>query len=201
MDTLAGILKKAESNIVIVDDIMFYRSMRREVYVLARDHSYGHVSLFLNIPLEVALERNALRESHSRVADEVHPHTCSVGSKVFIQSLLSVYSKFEIPDTSGWESISMTVNALDIEHNMWLVTYHVYIASITFVGSAHSNLCIDAEHAVLAAIEKTNWYLRGAQEARHLLEREQEALALRGCDPRHLSALDTALRQASSSQH
>ena len=60
--------------IVIVDDIMFYRSMRREIYKIARENHHGFVSIFMEIPIEVALDRNSKRGSASRVAKEVFAH-------------------------------------------------------------------------------------------------------------------------------
>jgi tRNA uridine 5-carbamoylmethylation protein Kti12 len=71
MDKLSTTIEKGGYNVVIVDDIMFYRSMRRDVYRIAREHSCGYVSIFINISLEIALKRNASRELPSRVAEEV----------------------------------------------------------------------------------------------------------------------------------
>jgi tRNA uridine 5-carbamoylmethylation protein Kti12 len=52
----------AGCDVVVVDDIMYLRSMRRELYTLSRDH--GSVLLCVNVscPLEVARARNRARE-------------------------------------------------------------------------------------------------------------------------------------------
>jgi len=50
-----------ESAVLVVDDVMHLRSMRREVYVAARDREYMMVVLYLSIPLDVARQRNANR--------------------------------------------------------------------------------------------------------------------------------------------
>ena len=47
--------------ILVVDDIMYLRSMRREVYVIARDHSVPFISVWVKASLETALARNMLR--------------------------------------------------------------------------------------------------------------------------------------------
>lgn len=50
---------------------MYYRSMRREVYVLAREYGYGYVIVHVMAPLEVITYRNALRPHTSRISDDV----------------------------------------------------------------------------------------------------------------------------------
>ena len=67
---MRAIVGEGLCNIVIVDDIMYYRSMRREVYTIAREQSYGFVTLYVSVPVEVALQRNAARES-ARVPEQV----------------------------------------------------------------------------------------------------------------------------------
>uniref|UniRef100_UPI00358E3008 L-seryl-tRNA(Sec) kinase isoform X2 n=1 Tax=Myxine glutinosa TaxID=7769 RepID=UPI00358E3008 len=46
---------------IILDDNFYYRSMRYEVYQLAREVSAGFIQIFLNCPLELCLKRNASR--------------------------------------------------------------------------------------------------------------------------------------------
>jgi tRNA uridine 5-carbamoylmethylation protein Kti12 len=57
--------------IIIIDDIMFYRSMRKDIYKLARCHSYGFVIVYLQVSLEIALHRNNCRPESSKVPNEV----------------------------------------------------------------------------------------------------------------------------------
>ncbi|XP_010713230.1 L-seryl-tRNA(Sec) kinase, partial [Meleagris gallopavo] len=48
---------------VVLDDNFYYRSMRYEVFQLAREYSLGFCQLFLECPLELCLQRNRLRGS------------------------------------------------------------------------------------------------------------------------------------------
>ncbi|XP_072196982.1 L-seryl-tRNA(Sec) kinase [Excalfactoria chinensis] len=48
---------------IILDDNFYYRSMRYEVFQLAREYSMGFCQLFLECPLELCLHRNRLRGS------------------------------------------------------------------------------------------------------------------------------------------
>jgi tRNA uridine 5-carbamoylmethylation protein Kti12 len=57
--------------IIIVDDIMYLRSMRRQVYVLARESGIPVLVVWVRTELDVALERNAQRTGKGRVPDEV----------------------------------------------------------------------------------------------------------------------------------
>ncbi|KFO93337.1 L-seryl-tRNA(Sec) kinase, partial [Buceros rhinoceros silvestris] len=45
----------------ILDDNFYYRSMRHEVYLLARKYSLSFCQVFLECPLECCLQRNRLR--------------------------------------------------------------------------------------------------------------------------------------------
>ncbi|XP_055716157.1 L-seryl-tRNA(Sec) kinase [Phlebotomus papatasi] len=48
-------------SVLIVDDIMTYSSMRKEVYSLARKHKTGYFQVYFRISQEKALERNRSR--------------------------------------------------------------------------------------------------------------------------------------------
>ncbi|XP_040558861.1 L-seryl-tRNA(Sec) kinase isoform X3 [Gallus gallus] len=48
---------------LVLDDNFYYRSMRHEVFQLARKYSLGFCQLFLECPLELCLQRNRLRGS------------------------------------------------------------------------------------------------------------------------------------------
>jgi tRNA uridine 5-carbamoylmethylation protein Kti12 len=61
----------AKDSVIIVDDIMYYRSMRREIFTLARDSIISEfVVVWVNVPLEVAMSRNESRELLKRVGTE-----------------------------------------------------------------------------------------------------------------------------------
>ncbi|XP_062070875.1 L-seryl-tRNA(Sec) kinase [Lepus europaeus] len=47
--------------LLLLDDNFYYRSMRYEVYQLARKHALGFCQLFLDCPLETCLRRNGRR--------------------------------------------------------------------------------------------------------------------------------------------
>lgn len=47
--------------LLVLDDNFYYRSMRHEVYQLARRYSLGFCQLFLDCPLETCLQRNGRR--------------------------------------------------------------------------------------------------------------------------------------------
>jgi tRNA uridine 5-carbamoylmethylation protein Kti12 len=70
---------------IIVDDLNYLRSMRREIYALGRDNYWSTVILWVNTPVEIALERNKTR-SHQQVIDEV--------------TICKVAENFESPDKS-----------------------------------------------------------------------------------------------------
>ena len=85
--------------LVIADDNMHLRSMRREVYLLAREHRADLVILYLDVGLDVALERNASRPA--RLPDGV---------------LSKMHSQFEPPGEGGgqsWESNKLVVLSAD----------------------------------------------------------------------------------------
>ena len=63
--------KESRRGIVIVDDVMFFRSMRRKVYQLARDRRFAYLPLFVDIPLAVARNRNATRPAATKVKEQV----------------------------------------------------------------------------------------------------------------------------------
>ena len=57
--------------VVIVDDIMYLHSMRREVYVAARDGGATHLLVVhVEAPLATALARNAARAAAAQVEEE-----------------------------------------------------------------------------------------------------------------------------------
>ncbi|KAK9817333.1 hypothetical protein WJX74_010665 [Apatococcus lobatus] len=57
--------------LLIVDDNMQYRSMRREFFQVARDARSAFVQLYISLPVELALKRNGQRTLQTRVPDAV----------------------------------------------------------------------------------------------------------------------------------
>jgi len=53
----------------VVDDIMYLCSMRREVYVIARNSGLSIIVVWVNTELEEALRRNGQRDGAARIDD------------------------------------------------------------------------------------------------------------------------------------
>jgi tRNA uridine 5-carbamoylmethylation protein Kti12 len=78
LDALNGLL--SASNIVIVDDIMYLRSMRKRVYALGRIANCMSICIHLKVSLETACLRNNARSDECRVDNN---------------TLLSIYNNIE----------------------------------------------------------------------------------------------------------
>ncbi|XP_050395373.1 uncharacterized protein LOC126814327 isoform X1 [Patella vulgata] len=84
------------SVVIIIDDNMYYRSMRYDYYQLARNYSLGFCQIYVECPLEIALERNSKRKNGI-----VNPLVITKMSE-----------KFQIPDaTNSWERYSLQYSA------------------------------------------------------------------------------------------
>ncbi|NXP23000.1 PSTK kinase, partial [Scytalopus superciliaris] len=83
---------------ILLDDNFYYRSMRYEVYQLARKYSLGFCQLFLECPLECCLQRNRLR------SDPVPEQTIHL-----------MATKIEMPDLkkNAWEQNSLILRSSD----------------------------------------------------------------------------------------
>ena len=57
--------------IVVVDDLMYYRSMRKEIYKIGSHYQAHVVIIYVQTSLEIALRRNRNRPEATRVPDEV----------------------------------------------------------------------------------------------------------------------------------
>lgn len=95
--------KSADDNqsraLLIIDDNMYYRSMRYDYYQLAREFNYGFCQVFLQCAPEVALERN--RKRAASVPDYV---------------ILDMINKLEpVADAAkhDWQHYSLTINTDD----------------------------------------------------------------------------------------
>ena len=80
--------------LVIVDDNMHLRSMRRQLYLLARKHRTAFITLYVETPLSVALESNNSREKKNKVPMHV---------------ITKMNHDLEVPDgkRNKWESKSI----------------------------------------------------------------------------------------------
>jgi tRNA uridine 5-carbamoylmethylation protein Kti12 len=68
---LTEILRQSGDQIVIIDDIMFYRSMRKEVYRIGREYHSSFVIIHVQTSLENALQRNEERPATAKIPQEV----------------------------------------------------------------------------------------------------------------------------------
>lgn len=82
-------------HVILIDDNMYYRSMRYEYYQLARKAALSFAEVYLHCPIKIALSRNASR------ADGVAEDT-----------IVKMYSKIEKPDPEKfpWEKHSVTLD-------------------------------------------------------------------------------------------
>ncbi|KAK6174766.1 hypothetical protein SNE40_017982 [Patella caerulea] len=84
------------SIVIMIDDNMYYRSMRYDYYQLARNYSLSFCQIYVECPLEIALERNSKRKNGI-----VNPLVITKMSE-----------KFQIPDiTNSWEKYSLKYSA------------------------------------------------------------------------------------------
>lgn len=93
--------------IVIVDDNMYYRSMRRSYFKLARQCKVGFLTIFIECPLQLALTRNATRGT-DQVKESV------------IQEMVT---NFQPPsEAHQWEASHLKINAENphIDWNLFL---------------------------------------------------------------------------------
>ena len=86
------------SLVVIVDDNMFYRSMRRVIYRMCRQHASAFLLMYLRVSPGIAAERNQARVGPARVPDAAFQR---------------MVAAFQPPASSGcgWERHSLEVDA------------------------------------------------------------------------------------------
>ena len=56
---------------LILDDLFYLRSMRRDVYKLCRDHQVPIAIVHVNTPVSLALQRNIMRPLPQQIPDDV----------------------------------------------------------------------------------------------------------------------------------
>lgn len=85
-----------EDRIIIIDDNMYYRSMRRSFFQIARKYEAGYIQIYLNSSLSNILSNNKNRPQHRIVSEEI---------------ILNMLQKFEVPNKDlYWEKNSFTIN-------------------------------------------------------------------------------------------
>jgi len=123
---------------IFVDDNLFYRSMRRTYFNLARKYHAGFVQMYVDCPLPVCLERNAGRrdpvpepvlcavasrfEEPDPVAHAWEKHTVRISShprlEEFPWDLVGKFSEEILPEQSdpAEKELSKTINRTNMIH-------------------------------------------------------------------------------------
>ncbi|XP_055699988.1 uncharacterized protein LOC129799793 [Phlebotomus papatasi] len=99
-----------DPGVLIIDDIMTYSSMRKEVYSVARKHRTGYFQVWFMISLEKALERN---RSRSNAVPDV--------------TIANLFSKIEPPpQDTNLQTLTIEENqSLDFNEFRENVLYHL----------------------------------------------------------------------------
>jgi tRNA uridine 5-carbamoylmethylation protein Kti12 len=71
------IVHTTNDGLIIVDDIMYLRSMRRELYVITRDHGVPLVIVWMKSCLDVCLARNRSRNDRINTSNDDNNTTSS----------------------------------------------------------------------------------------------------------------------------
>ena len=75
----AVLVHTTNDGLIIVDDIMYLRSMRRELYVITRDHGVPLVTVWMKSCLDVCLARNRSRNARiSTSSDDNTSTSCRI---------------------------------------------------------------------------------------------------------------------------
>eukprot|EP00928_Gymnodinium_smaydae_P070878 TRINITY_DN54624_c0_g1_i1.p1 TRINITY_DN54624_c0_g1~~TRINITY_DN54624_c0_g1_i1.p1 ORF type:complete len:329 (-),score=62.96 TRINITY_DN54624_c0_g1_i1:48-1034(-) len=96
----AGIDGAPRRCVVLLDDNMYYRSMRKQWYHLARERQCAYRQIFLTAPMELCLSRNSSREPSQQVPDF---------------SIRHMAEAFEWPRSAGssWEALEPVTTTID----------------------------------------------------------------------------------------
>lgn len=101
-------LVSPDSILILIDDNMYYRSMRYEYYKLARVHNISFSQIFFEVDLQKALKCNSERSAGSRVPETV---------------VENMYRKLEPPQANHlWEKFSISVLSYADFQNLDIVT-------------------------------------------------------------------------------
>lgn len=90
-----GQFTSAESVVIVLDDNMYYTSMRHKYFQIARKYTCGFCQLYLACNVQTALERNV--ERNQPITDDV---------------IVAMATKIEPPNThyNSWETNSIVIN-------------------------------------------------------------------------------------------
>jgi len=133
IERISSALNACHADIIVIDDIMFYRSMRRKIYQLARDHMAGYLTVYIDSTFDVVCARNAERAGASRVTDE---------------SMRNIWSKFEPPSDVGWESDNVRISG-----DMSLDSLHEHVNNIIEKADFACSKAVERQQVLEARLE------------------------------------------------
>lgn len=84
-----------ENFVIIIDDNLYYRSMRYEWCQVARQVGFGFAQIFIDCPLEVAILRNNDRSEYDKLPDDV---------------IITMHRRLEKPDLKGFEEQTLVLD-------------------------------------------------------------------------------------------
>ena len=137
-------LKETDVDIVIVDDIMYLCSMRRELYVLARGNNATFLCIQLSAPLSTILHRNSLRECKAKIDDKVVAKLHDAFENVDIKRTAEKHSL--VVSTDGDENCQedrkqLGMNETYLSPELFSKIQHLYFTSIQFQQKRESEHC------------------------------------------------------------
>ena len=103
-DDDAVLVHTKNDGLIIVDDIMYLRSMRRELYVITRDHGVPLVTVWMKSCLDVCLARNRSRNDNTSTSCRIDRHSIesihSIDRRAKLvtdDTILRIHGAFEEP--------------------------------------------------------------------------------------------------------
>lgn len=130
--------------VVVLDDNMYYASMRREAYQLAARYGVGYGCLHVATPLDVALVQNKSRPAGRSVTEEV---------------IRRMHTKLQVPDpnTRSWEANTVAIgnittletqdNEAETLRKIWTVIERGYKTPATIVEVSSAEEKVAKEEA------------------------------------------------------
>ncbi|KAH7476665.1 L-seryl-tRNA(Sec) kinase [Phytophthora ramorum] len=102
----------AQQLVVLVDDNFQYRSLRKRFFHLATKLNCGFALLYVNVPTEICLERNAARSGGARVPAGVFERMANAFEAPNGHQNLWEANAFELNDTDDDSKIGQVMDAL-----------------------------------------------------------------------------------------
>ncbi|XP_026560707.1 L-seryl-tRNA(Sec) kinase [Pseudonaja textilis] len=162
----------------ILDDNFYYRSMRYEVYQLARQYSLGFCQLFLDSQVEVCLERNSQRK-------EPLPE----------ETIFAMAQKLECPNPKKytWEENSLTLKSAEFSFEDNLQVFNLLSSALENpVKSMEENA---EEKEMDRAICASNVLHQADQALRRTISETMRKAKAKGLTPSEMKILSEELNK------